>query len=153
MTAIAAGAKRAIKFQQFSSKELPATASVEYKQGSLVGWDTATGLIRLGGASTTFKPVGLVMESKTLGAGGGTVLVKLFREVSATWMVNDTGAPVVATDRGGLAYVLDDQTVTRTDATNTLSILGMIWEVSATKGVLVEPTFPAADVNLSGLDG
>lgn len=153
MTAIAAGAKRALKFQQFSSKELPATASVEYKQGSLVGWDTATGLIKLGQALTTFKPIGTVAESKTLGAGGGTVLVKLFREVTAIWMLNDVTTPVVATDRGGLAYVLDDQTVQRTDATNTLSVLGMVWELHATKGVLVEPMFPAADPNLSGLDG
>jgi hypothetical protein len=153
VTAIAAGAKRALRKKVFSGLECPATASVEYKQGSLVGWDTATGLIRLGAASTTFKPIGFVTESKTLGAGGGSVHVTLFREVVGFWMLNDVTAPVVATDRGGLAYVLDDQTVQRTDATNTLSVLGMVWALDASKGVLVEPMFAAADPNLSGLDG
>lgn len=151
MTALAD--KRIQKFKHFTTKRMAATASVTYYQGALICIDTSTGLVCQGKASTTLHPIGTSAETVTLGAGGGSIEVVLFREVTAIWMVNDGTTPVVATDIGGLAYVKDDQTVQRTDATNTLSIMGMVWEVDSAKGVLVEPTFPAADPNLSGLDG
>jgi hypothetical protein len=150
VTAIATGAKRALREFRFSAIELPATASVEYQQGSLVGWDTATGLLIKGAASTTFVPIGHVIESKTLGAGGGSVYVKLFREVVGYWYANGTDA---VTGVGGLAYVLDDQTVNVDDNTNTLSVLGRVWALDAIKGVLVEPMSAANDnPAVSGLD-
>jgi hypothetical protein len=153
MTAIASGAMRQLKVFKFSSIELAATASIEYKQGSLVGFDTATGLIRLGGPSTTFIPVGFVAEAVTLGASGGTVRVNLFREVFAWWMKNDGTDTVVSTDIGGLAYVLDDQTVKRDDDVNTLSVMGRVWALDSMKGVLVEPVSTVSGrLSLSGLD-
>lgn len=153
MTAIASGAKRAVRPFKFSSIELAATASIEYKQGSYVGFDTATGLIKLGQALTTFIGVGFVAESKTLGAGGGSILIALPREVVAYWMANDATNTVVATDIGGLAYVLDDQTVKRDDDTNTLSVMGRVWKLDSIKGVLVEPLMTVSGKGtLSGLD-
>jgi hypothetical protein len=152
LTAIATGTKRGLRFEQFSSRDLPGTASTEFPQGAVVGWDTATGLLINQGASTTFRAIGTVVESKTLGAGGGNISVKLFREVTAIWMENGPDA-VVATDRGGLAYGLDNKTVNRDDNTNTLSVMGVVWALDTRWGVLVEPLMSSADnPALSGLD-
>jgi hypothetical protein len=155
VTAIASGAKRQLKWVKFSSIELAATASVEYKQGSLVGFDTSTGLLALGAASTTFHAIGTVIESVTLGAGGGSVRVKLFREVTAYWFVNATaGDAIAAGNVGAVAYVLDDQTVAANDATNTRSALGRIWQLnSGATQVLVEPIqFPVHATSSTALD-
>jgi hypothetical protein len=151
MTALAN--QRVQKLKRFTTKDMAATASVTYYQGALICIDTSTGLVCQGKASTTLHPIGTCARTVTLGAGGGTVSVNLFREVVAIWMINDAGAPLVSTDIGGLAYIKDDQTVQRTDATNTLSILGMVWELDTNKGALVECFPAAADPNLSGLDG
>ncbi len=138
--------KRALRTVKASHLELDATASQTYHQGALVGFDTATGLVDLGAASTTLIPIGTVAESKTLDGSGGKINVKLFREMSAIWMVNAGGGDaVVAGDIGGIAYVLDDQTVANNDATNTRSVMGRIWKLDSTKGVLVEPMQTAAD--------
>jgi hypothetical protein len=138
MTAIAAGAKRALRKFAFSGLELAAAPSAEYKQGSVVGFDSATpGLVRLGQASATFKPIGTVTESKTLGVGGGSIHVTLFVERFGHWMLQ--GPDVIgATGIGGSAWLLDDQTVNADDNGGTLSVAGRVWKLHATKGVLVE---------------
>lgn len=140
MTAIATTKKRSQDFERFASREIAATASLEYKQGGIVGFDSSTGLLT-NAPSTTVIPCGWVMESVTLGAGGGSVRVKLFYEVLAVWMVNRTaGEAIAAANIGGLAYWLDDQTVGVDDDTNTLPVFGRVWAVDTTAGkVLVEP--------------
>lgn len=147
MTALAN--KRQIRLKKFSTIEMAATASVTYYQGALLCLDTSTGLIVQGKASTTLIPVGLCAESTTLGASGGNVPVNLFREIVGAYFVN-SGSDAISTV-GGLAYIVDDQTVGNTDQTNTLSVLGRVWVVSATKGVLVEPVQTGIKTN-SGLD-
>lgn len=151
MTALAD--KRAVRIQKFSTFEPAATASKTYFQGAVVGFDMSTGLVDLATVSLDFVPIGVVAESKTLGGGGGTIKVNLFREVWAIWMVNATaGDAVAATDIGGLCYALDDQTVAVNDATNTRSVFGRIWGFSSTKGVLTEPVHPADRRDTSALD-
>lgn len=145
--------KRTTRIKKFSTLDAPATASVTYYQGAVVGWNTATGLLVKGQALTTFIPIGKVAETVTLGAGGGTVKVELFREVQAMWMNNRTaGEAVAAANRGGLAYLYDDDTVGVDDDTNTLSVFGRVWAVDSQKGVLVEPLQTAGDGTVSGLD-
>lgn len=142
MTAIASGAKRQLTWVKFSAGEYQGTPSTEYMQGSLVGFDTTTGLIVKGSPNTTFHAIGTVIESVTLGSGGGIVRVKLFREVTAYWFVNAiSGDAVTAANIGSVAYVLDDQTVANNDAANTRPALGRIWQLNPnfTPQVLVEP--------------
>jgi hypothetical protein len=100
---------------------------------------------------TTFWGIGFVAERKDLGAGGGTILVNLWRELHGIWVANDTTDTVVATDVGNLAYWLDDQTVKRDDDTNTLSVAGRIWKIDAVKGVLIEPLFTSLN-RLTAID-
>jgi hypothetical protein len=120
-------------------------------QGGLACIDTSTGLVAKGFVSTTLVPIGKFVEDSAA-AANKVVLVELFREIEAMWFVNDGGAAVVAADIGGLAYILDDQTVSNTDATNTKSVAGRVWAIDTVKGVLVEPIFTAGQRVESGLD-
>lgn len=135
----------------FSQKEL-AAKNEEVFQGGLACFDTSTGLVAKGFASTTLIPIG-TFDSDSAAAAGKRVIVNLFRETKAIWMVNAGGGDaVVATDIGGLAYIRDDNTVGRDDDTNTLSVMGRVWDVDSVKGVLVEPLHSAGDATISGLD-
>jgi hypothetical protein len=141
--------KRAVRPKRFTTISLAATPSVSYWQGGVVGFNTATGLVVKSQPLTTFWPIGLCVEDTVLGAGGGNLLIELFREVSAIWRVND--GTVVAASIGSLCYELDDQTVSNTDATNTLSVAGRVWAVDSVRGVLVEPVVIAVG-DLSAID-
>lgn len=128
-------------------------------RGGIACFDTSTGLVAKAFASTTLHPIGLFdpvrpgTDGSVTTPSGGTVHVKLFREVSAFWFSNATaGDAVVASNVGGLCYLLDDQTVQNNDATNTLSVAGRVWAIDSIKGVLVEPIFTAGDAHLTGLD-
>lgn len=121
-------------------------------KGGLACFDTSTGLVVKGFASTTLIPIGTFAEDSAA-AAGKTVLVNLFRELHAVWMVNAAGGEaILAANVGGLAYLRDDNTVGVDDDTNTLSVLGRVWKVDAVKGVLVEPLHSAGDATVSGLD-
>ncbi len=148
MTALAKS--RANRLKRYSNLELAAKNEAVFK-GGLACFDTSTGLVAKGFVSTTLIPIGLFHEDSAA-AAGKTVLVDLFREIQAAWFVNDGGAPVVAADVGGLAYILDDQTVSNTDATNTKSVLGRVWAIDTVKGVLVEPMGTDGQRVESGLD-
>lgn len=141
---------RANRLKQFKNLEMAAKNEAVFK-GGIACLDTSTGLVAKGFVSTTLIPIGLYHEDSAA-ATPKTVIVQLFREIQAGWFVNDGGAPVVAADIGGLAYILDDQTVSNTDATNTKSVLGRVWAIDTVKGVLVEPIDTAGQRVESGLD-
>lgn len=147
MTALAAS--RIAQKETLSSVSLAGKAEQVY-QGGIACFDTSTGLVAKAFASTTLHPIGRYADDQ-LTASGGTVLVKLFKEVVIHWFANDTTHPVVAADIGGLCYLLDDQTVADTDLTNTLSVAGRVWKIDSVKGVGVEMV--ASNLpNLTGLD-
>ncbi len=107
-----------------------------YKNG-LACIDTSTGLVAKGFASTTLIPIGFYMQDQ-LTAAGGTVEVLLFNEITAAYYANSTSTDLIAVAQiGSNAFVVDDQTVAKTSATNTRSVAGFIWGVDAVKGVLV----------------
>lgn len=148
MTALAASRRETDYTAQYI--ELPGTAQTVYK-GGIACWDTSTGLVAKAAASATMVPIGEFTEDKTV-ASGGTVVIKLFRELKAKWMVNASGGDaVVAADLGKLCYVLDDQTVANNDNTNARSVAGRIWKLDSTKGVLVE-FLQTGSSHISGLD-
>jgi hypothetical protein len=81
--------------------------------------------------------VGVFLEDVDATAGARSVEVDLEREVLAQWWDNAAGGDaVLATQVGSLCYVYDDSTVTATSTGR--SVCGRVWEVSPTKGVLVE---------------
>lgn len=123
--------------------------------GGLACFDTATGFVAKAFVATTLHPIGTYeypTEQSHTTSGNGLVRIKLFREISAVWMVNDATNPVVTANIGGLCYALDDQTVGNTDLTNTVSVAGKVWKIDAVKGVLVEPVM-FSNPHLTGLDG
>lgn len=142
---------RALKIVRATQIELAGKNEAVFK-GGIACFDTSTGLVAKGFASTTLIPIGTYAEDSAA-AAGKTVLINLFRELHALWMPNAAGGDAVAAANiGGLAYLRDDNTVGADDDTNTLSVLGRIWKVDAVKGVLVEPLHSAGDATVSGLD-
>lgn len=142
---------RPMRFVKFSNIELAAKNEAVF-QGGIACFDTSTGLVAKGFASTTLIPIGKFIEDSAA-AANKRVVVDLFREVSAVWMKNAGGGDaVLAANVGGLAYLRDDETVGADDDTNTLSVFGRIWKVDSVKGVLVEPLHSAGDATVSGLD-
>jgi hypothetical protein len=148
MTALAD--QRLSKYRRFSVIKLPATAGETFFKGALACFDTSTHLVAKGQVSATLLPIGKVVRNTTVPAGGGYVEVELPYEVSALYFVNN-GSVTAASHLLGLAYILDDQTVAESDDSNARSVAGRIWEVHATKGVLVELATQRARTN-SGLD-
>src|SRR5689334_18599001 len=116
---------------------LPSTAEQVY-QGGLACFDKSTGLVKKGAASTTLVPIGRYREDQLV-ASGGTANVEFFRPLKAMWFANSTAGDLIAqTECGSTCFVVDDQTVAKTNGTNTRSVAGLVWKVDATKGVLVE---------------
>jgi hypothetical protein len=148
VTALAAS--RAKSYETVSSIELVSTAETVWK-GGIACFDTSTGLVKKGVASTTLLPIGYYTEDKVV-ASGGTVLIELFKEIRIQWFANASGGDaVVASTIGGLCYILDDQTVAVDDETNARSVAGRVWKLDAVKGVCVEMHTTAGD-RLGGLD-
>ena len=133
---------RFIKVVKATRMTLPSTAEQVY-QGGLACFDTSTGLIKKGAASTTLIPIGLYTDD-TLVPSNGSVTVELFREFHGTWFVNSASGDLIAqTECGSNVYVVDDQTVAKTSNSNARSIAGRAWRVDNNKGVLVEMNVPA----------
>ena len=120
---------------------LPSTAETVY-QGGLACFDTSTGLIKKGAASTTLIPVGKYREDQVI-ASGGTANVEFFRPLRAMWFLNSSAGDAIAqTECGSNVYIVGDDQVAKTSNSNTRSIAGRAWKVDATKGVLVELSNP-----------
>lgn len=109
-------------------------SGVTAERGKLAVFDTTDGSVTKGSLATTLIPLGLFMNT-VVGDGTKVVTVQFFHEIAARWWVNDTVDPLVLADRGTLAYIKDDQTVTGT-ATGA-SALGLVFAVDTLKGVLV----------------
>lgn len=128
---------RSIKAKKASTISLPSTAEQVY-QGGLACLDTSTGLVKKGAASTTLKAIGLYAET-VLVASGGVAPVNLFRELVGVWFVNSASTDAIAQAQvGSTCFVVDDQTVAKTDGTGTRSVAGTVWMIDSVKGVLVD---------------
>lgn len=88
--------------------------------GDLVPGSTATTLVALGRAE----------ESATGSAVAGEVPCRV-RAGCFRWANSASGDLITKADRGNDCYIVDDQTVAKTSATNTRSIAGKIVDVDA----------------------
>lgn len=147
--------KRITKLRTFKTLELKGKNEQVF-QGGIACFDKSTGLVAKAFASTSLMPIGTFdpdrpgTDGSVTTPSGGTVSVKLFREVHAAWFDND--GTVVAGTVGNLCYLVDDHTVANSDATNTLSAFGLVWAIDSVRGVLVEPLQTAGSAHLTGLD-
>lgn len=111
----------------FQGAQLALNASRE-----VVPADTATDLIPLGRAQFNQDNTGGSAGAFTVQARTGTF----------KW-VNLGGDPLAEADRGNLCYLVDDQTVAKTDGTGTRSPAGHVFDVDP-DGVWVTVSYPLA---------
>lgn len=116
-------------------KSLPMSASLIY--AGAIAMRNAAGYATKGAVSTSLVGVGMAMErvDNTAGAVGD----KRVQVRTGTFRFGNSasGDLITIADIGKPAYVVDDQTVAKTSATNTRSVAGFVWDVDA-QGVWVE---------------
>ncbi|AOJ10594.1 hypothetical protein [Burkholderia mayonis] len=107
----------------------PAKSSVLFFTGAIAAIDTATGFATKGAESTTLKGAGIVQEQvdNTTGADGAT-RVTIRR---GQWRVaNSAGVDqLTLKDVGSPAYIVDDQTVAKTDGGGKRSVAGPVVDI------------------------
>lgn len=115
----------------------PVKASTRIFAGSITAID-ATGYAVPGAVATTLKCVGVAVAryDNSAGAAGD---VKAVTDRRPHWFANSSAGDAIAlTDVGASCYIVDDQTVAKTNGTNTRSVAGKILNVDAALGVLVD---------------
>lgn len=115
---------------------LPVAASTTLHAGGLVMFNTA-GFLVPGKVAADHVTAGYAVDACVNAGAAGDVSVRVRRRV-AVWLKNSSADPVTAAERGKTCFVVDDETVAKTHATNTRSAAGKVLNISATKGVLVE---------------
>jgi len=84
-----------------------------------------------GSVATTLKAVGRAEEAvDNTGGADGDVMVRVRKGVFR-FKNSAAGDAITAADIGGTAYVVDDETVAKTNGTNTRSAAGTIEQVDA----------------------
>ena len=114
----------------------PVAAATRIFAGSLVCLN-ASGYAVPGTTSTTLKARGVAQEQVDNSAGAaGDLRIETRRGVFP--FANSTSTDeITRADIGATAYIVDDQTVAKTSATNTRSVAGVIRDVDS-NGVWVE---------------
>jgi hypothetical protein len=135
MTALTADRNTVVR--EGSDFEFPVAAATKIFVGSIVGFNAAAAYATKGLTSTTFKSVGVAIEQADNTAGAaGDIRVKVRRGV---WRFANSAAGDLITlaDVNSDCYVVDDQTVAKTNGTATRSVAGKIRDVDVA-GVWVE---------------
>ncbi len=114
--------------------DYPVKANVHIYAGALVCLD-ANGLAVPGAVATTLKAVGRAHENVVGGAADGAVNVGVHPGIFR-WNNSAAGDAIAQADVGNNCYVADDQTVAKTNGTNTRSVAGKIVDLDA-QGVWV----------------
>jgi hypothetical protein len=115
----------------------PAKGGVKFFVGAIAAVDSATGFMTKGAASTTLKSAGIVQEQIDNTSGVDAALNVPIRR--GLWRVaNSAGADqLTLKDVGANAYIVDDQTVAKTNGGATRSIAGIVRDIDPA-GVWVE---------------
>jgi hypothetical protein len=115
----------------------PMAAATKIFGGSIVCLNS-TGYATKGAVSTTLKAVGIADGAADNSAGAnGDVKVKAKR---GTYKLGNSASTdlIALADVGNNAYIVDDQTVAKTNGSSTRSIAGVIRDVDADGGVWIE---------------
>jgi hypothetical protein len=97
----------------------------------------ASGYLTKGAVATTLKTVGVVQETVDNTAGANGALVAKVRR-GCFKFGNSTSTDLIATTEvGSSCYVVDDQTVAKTNGSSTRSVAGIVRQVDS-DGVWVE---------------
>lgn len=113
----------------------PVAANVKIYKGSLVAY-SAAGLLQPGATATTLIAAGRAEETVDNTGGAASALNCTFRR-GVFQFKNLAGDPVVQADIGKDCFIVDDETVAKTNGTNTRSVAGKVRGVDSA-GVWVE---------------
>ena len=110
----------------------PQAASTLIYAGALVCINTSTGYATKGATSTTLRAVGVSdLRSDNSAGAAGAVNVKVRRDGWFRFSNSASTDQVTLADVGADCYIVDDQTVAKTSATNTRSVAGKVRDVDA----------------------
>lgn len=134
MTALTSSRPTPQKGKELAS--FPVAANVKIFAGALVALNAA-GYLVPGSVSTTLRYQGKAEDfvDNTGGADGAKKV--LVRRNLAFKFANHQADPVAQADVGNTVYIVDDQTVAKTNGTNTRSAAGKLLAIEA-NGVWVE---------------
>lgn len=111
-------------------REPPVAAATTIHQGGLTCVN-ASGYAVPGATATTLKAIGRAEESAdNSGGSAGDIRVKV-RAGVFRWKNSTSTDAIALSDVGGTCYVVDDETVAKTDGTGTRSAAGKIFDVDA----------------------
>lgn len=131
----ALSADRDTKERSGSTLSLPVAASKTIFAGSLVARD-GSGRATPGAAATTIRGVGRAAEQVTCGSTAGAVSVKIEKGIFR-WENSASADAIAAADIGADCYIVDDQTVAKTNGSSSRSVAGKVFDVD-TVGVWVD---------------
>lgn len=115
-------------------KRAGVAANAKIFLGALVALN-ASGFAVPGSTATTLRAVGRASESvDNTGGANGDESVSIDRGIFL--YANEAGDPITLADINKTCYIVDDQTVARTNGTNTRSMAGRISDVTS-EGVWV----------------
>jgi hypothetical protein len=113
----------------------PAGAAKKFYAGALVVLNAA--VAEPGSAATTLRAVGRCREQVDNSGGGAGALQVPVERGCFQWANSAAGDAITLADVGNDCYIVDDQTVAKTNGTNTRSVAGKVRDVDA-GGVWVE---------------
>lgn len=108
--------------------DLEVAASVVIYMGALV-CGNATGYATPGDTATTLEAMGVAQERVDNASGANGAKTVRVRAGVFHFQNSGGGDLITRADRGKLAYIVDDQTVAKTDGTGTRSVAGRIIDV------------------------
>lgn len=127
MTALANSVSRDILYPGPPVETYLAAAGQVFKMGSIVGVDTADGLLKVATASTTLKIVGCsCAEKNTTGLAADDRCIPVEHGIIGWFSVGTAGDAITDAHIKQDCYAIDDDTVGLTSGTNTRSKAGKI---------------------------
>jgi hypothetical protein len=127
---------RATPRREGTTRVFPVAASTLIYAGAIVAIN-ASNLATKGAVSTTLKAVGVAVERADNSAGAASAItVKVERGV---WLMANSAAgdAITLADIGSNCFIVDDQTVAKTNGSTTRSVAGVVNDVDAS-GVWVQ---------------
>lgn len=119
-----------------NNRSIPVAAAKLIYAGALVARD-ANGRATPGAVATTLRGIGRAGENVDNSAGAAGA-VNVLVEAGVFYFKNSTSTDeVTRADIGNDCYIVDDETVAKTNGTNTRSIAGRVFDVDPILGVAV----------------
>ncbi len=116
----------------------PVAAATKIFAGSIVCAQTGAAFLTKGATSTTLRGIGVAEETVDNSAGAaGALNVPYDRDGWFRFANSSAGDRITLADVGADCFIVDDQTVAKTNGTNTRSVAGKVRDVDAS-GVWIE---------------